>query len=139
MLLRVFYCEKHAWYINVWCINVWYINKYLLFSQILIFKTRVNILWIGYCHGKSLVYCYICDFLFCYKFHMLFNLISSIFWFCCFLLIHVTWHCILNTMLCSNWYGNIIQTFVAFFKKHSFLCLLCDIKLYFITHVHVLD
>lgn len=55
MLLCVFYYEKYVWYINVWyimygiLINICYILKFL------IFKIRVNILWIGYCYGKSLL------------------------------------------------------------------------------------
>lgn len=55
MLLRVFYCEKHVWYINVWYIMYGILINICYILKLLIFKTRVNIFWIGYCHGKSLL------------------------------------------------------------------------------------
>lgn len=74
MLLRVFYCEKHVWYINVW-----YINKYLLYSKTLNLQNQSKYFldWL-LSREKSTV---ICDFLLCFKFHILLslNLISSVF------------------------------------------------------------
>lgn len=55
MLLRVFYSEKHVWYINAWYIMYGILINICYILKPLIFKTRVNILWIGYCQGKSLL------------------------------------------------------------------------------------
>lgn len=51
----------------------------------------------------------------------------------CDLTLHFKYHAVFK--LIWRYYTDIC----GFFKKHSFLCLLCDIKLYFILHVYVLD